>query len=81
VCDFLEALAKINVFLEGIDNIVWPYVPKSTFTIKSFCQKLYAGGNCSDFPVKVIWKSKAQMKVCFFAWAATKGKIPNRGCA
>ena len=59
----------------GIEKIVWPYNCKSFFTIKSFYQRLYNGRNCPDFPVKTIWDSKAPMKVCFFAWVATEGKI------
>jgi len=66
VCDFLATLSKINV------------VPHSIFTIKSFCQKLYGGGNYSGFPIKSIWKSKAPMKVCFFAWALLEEKSQHR---
>jgi len=77
VCSFLATLAKINVLPEGIDKIVWTCVPNSPFTIKSFSEKLHGGGNCSHFPIKAIWTSKAPTKVCFFAWAATKGKIPT----
>jgi len=72
VCNFIATLAKINVLRKGIDNIVWPHVPKSSFTIKSFCQKLYDGGNCFDFLVKGHWKSKAATKVCFFVWQLLK---------
>jgi len=32
--------------------------------------------NCLDFLAKEIWKSKAPVKACFLAWAASKGKIP-----
>jgi len=45
---FLVAiLAKMNVLLEGIDKIVWPFDSKSSFTIKS--QRHYNGGNYSQF--------------------------------
>ena len=30
-----------------------------------------------DVAAKSIWKSKAPTKVCFFAWVATKDKIPT----
>jgi len=71
---------KCNVLPKGIDNIVGPYVPKSTFTIESFGQKLYDSGKLGivDFPVKAVWMLKAQMKVCFFVWAATKRKISTK---
>lgn len=35
VSDFLATLAKMNVLPKGIDKIVGPYDPKSSFTIKS----------------------------------------------
>jgi len=38
------------------------------------------GSNGPYFPAKVldlkVWKSKAPTKVCFLAWAASKGKVP-----
>jgi len=36
---------------------------------------LYDGGNCRRFSTKAIKKSKAPVKVCFFASAATNGNI------
>ena len=30
-----------------------------------------------DGAAKAIWNSKVPTKVCFFAWAASKGKIPT----
>jgi len=66
----------MNVLPEGIDKIVWLYDAKSSFTIKNFYEKLYDGGNSTDFPVSAMWKCKALMKVCFFACATIKGKIP-----
>lgn len=33
------------------------------------------GGGDTDFPWKSIWKVKAPLKVAFFAWSATLGKI------
>ena len=75
ICHFWQLLQD-DALLEGIDKIIWPYDPKSSITIKSFCQRLYDGGNAPDFPVFAISKSEAHMKVCFFAWATIKGKIP-----
>ena len=49
---------------------------ENSFTFKNFCQRLYHGGNCLDFFVNAIWKSKELMTV-YFAWAATKGKTPT----
>jgi len=50
---------------------------KGSFTVKSFCSTPFEDVDGCDFPAKSIWKSKAPTKVCFFAWAATLGKIPS----
>jgi len=42
----------------------------------SFCSAQVEALDGWDFVAKLIWKSKALTKVCFFAWAASKGKIP-----
>jgi len=34
--------------------------------------------DCWDVAAKSIWKSKAPIKVCFFARAASEGKIPTK---
>ena len=41
MCNFLATLARMNVLPEGIDEIVWPYNPKGSFTIKCFWQRPY----------------------------------------
>jgi len=32
---------------------------------------------CWDGAAKAIWNPKVPTKACFFAWAASKGKIPT----
>jgi len=39
VCGFLVTLAKMNVLPKGIDKIVWPYYPKSSFTNQELLSK------------------------------------------
>ena len=72
----LALLANINVVLKGEDGIYWPHNSSGQFTIKSYRKETFKGSTQLDFPAKAIWKSKAPTKVCFLAWAETKGKIP-----
>jgi len=51
-------------------------VTLKVFSPSGVCQKPHGVGNTLDFPIFAFWKSKALMKVCFFAWTAIKGKIP-----
>jgi len=48
---------------------------KALSLLKSFCQMLYDGGNCPDFPIKANWKSKAHMKSVLLCLAAANKKI------
>ena len=69
--------ADIKVAPVGDDRMIWPHDSKGEFTIKSFYRVLGEGSSDIDFPVDVIWRSKAPTKVCFLAWADTKGKVPT----
>ena len=62
---------------QGNDEIVWQLNSKVSFTVKSFCSTQLGALEGWDVAAKSILKSKAPTKVCFFAWAATKGKIPR----
>ena len=64
-CNIFASLAKVTVLLEGIDEILWPLDFKNSFTIKSFSQRLYDGGNCPNFRAHTIWNSKAATTVFF----------------
>ena len=75
ICFLLVVLAGKKVLSQGNDEIVWPLNFKGSFSVKSFCFTQFEALDGCDFPTKSIWKSKAPTKVCFFAWAATVGKI------
>ena len=74
----LSLLAELNVdvHLVGEDKIVWSLDSRGIFSVKNVCEKMLVF-NCPDFPAKEIWRSKAPMKACFLAWAASKGKVPT----
>ena len=64
---------------QGDDELAWPHDPKGSFSIRSYCNALQDRSSFFDFPSVAIWRSKAPLKACFFAWAATKGKVPTEG--
>ena len=75
--DLLALLANIKVVQVGEDKMIWPHDSKGEFTIKSFYTVLCEGSSDIDFPVDVIWRSKAPTKACFLTWAVPKGKVPT----
>jgi len=77
ICNSLAALAGKEVLSQGKDEMVWPLNSKRSFSVKSFCSTQFEALDGCDFVAKSIWKSKVPTKVCFFAWAATLGKIPT----
>jgi len=72
----LLAASNANVHPSVEDQIVWSLDSIGTFSVKSVCEKKLVPIS-TDFPAKEIWKSKAPSKVCFLAWAASKGKVPT----
>jgi len=72
--NLLALLANIKVSRVGDDRMIWPHDSKGEFTIKSFYRVLCEGSCDIDFPVDVIWRSKAPIKACFFGSGSYKGK-------
>ena len=58
----------------GVDKIWWDLDRKGKFTVKSFNNVLITK-DCSPFPWKSIWCTKAPLRVAFFVWSAALGKI------
>jgi hypothetical protein len=64
----------------GVDRICWIPSKRMFFEVRSFFGVLsissdrYEGG-CSSFPWKGIWKVKVPLRVSFFVWTASLGKI------
>jgi len=75
ICRLLTLLASKEVLPQGNDVIVWPLDPKGSFFVKSFCSTQVEAMRCRDDGAKAIWNPKVPTKACFFAWAASKGKI------
>ena len=73
----LGLLAGKEVLPQSNDEIVWLINYKGSFTVKSSCFRQFEMLDGWDIVAKSIWKSTADRKVCFFAWVATKGKIPT----
>jgi len=47
------------------------------FPLKSFCSTHVEAMSCWDVMAKSIWDSRVPTQACFFAWAASKAKIPT----
>ena len=64
------------------DKVVWKLNDKGCFTVRSFYMKRlilnYPGMEISvnsGFPCQLIWRALAPVKVSFFVWEASHGKI------
>ena len=57
-----------------MDKLWWILSHKGIFDVRSF-YKILAYKDNSSFPRKSIWRTKAPLKVAFFAWSAALGKI------
>jgi len=65
-----------EVLPRGNNDIVWP-LNSGFFYGQEFSFHTGEGMDYWDIVAKSIWKSRAPRKVCFFAWVASKGKIPT----
>jgi hypothetical protein len=70
---FFTLLYSIGLDRDREDKIWWS-PRKGKFDVRSFYKAL-AFKETNHFPWKSIWHTKAPLKVAFFAWAATLGKI------
>jgi hypothetical protein len=60
----------------GEDKLWWVPSSKGSFEVSSFYRVLSFHGSV-PFPWKGIWRTKAPPRVAFFAWIATRSKIPT----
>jgi hypothetical protein len=74
VASFFTLLYSLQGTREGEDKIWWTPSRKGKFDVKSF-YKVLAYNDAHPFPWKSIWRTKAPVKVAFFAWTAALGKI------
>ncbi|XP_059626918.1 uncharacterized protein LOC132269677 [Cornus florida] len=74
VTRFLAFLYRQTITAGDLDCWIWIPNPQGRFEVRSFfkCLMVGAGG---FFPWKPIWRSKAPLKVAFFAWTSVLGRI------
>jgi hypothetical protein len=74
LASFFSLLYSSKLDCEGEDQLWWSLSHKEKFDVRSFYKALACKG-VVHFPWKSIWRTKAPLKVAFFAWAAALGKI------
>jgi hypothetical protein len=67
---------KLQGHLE--DKLWWIPSSKGSFEVSTFYRVLSPHGSI-PFPWKGIWRTKTPPRVAFFAWIATRSKIPTIG--
>ena len=79
----VESLASFYICLYSFKfkghlevKLWWVPSRKGSFEVSTFNWVLSSLGFI-PFPWKGIWRTKAPPRVAFFAWTATKGKIPT----
>jgi hypothetical protein len=71
---FFRVLYLVRMRWEVVDKLWWVPSKRGLFGVKSF----YNVMGCHDgfhFPWKIIWLTKVSLRVVFFSWLATLGKI------
>jgi len=74
VCRFFEMLYSLKVRSEGEDKMCCIPTRNKSFEVKSYYKVLLSPIQ-SSFLWKSIWKVKVPLRVAFFVWTATLGKI------
>jgi hypothetical protein len=74
VASFFTLLYSLSERREGVDRLWWIPSRKGKFDVRSFYSVL-TRNVVQPFPWKSIWRTKAPVKMTFFAWSAAFGKI------
>jgi hypothetical protein len=74
LASFFSLLYSTRVDRDVDDQLWWSPSHKRKFDVRSFYKALVCKEAC-HFPWKSIWQTKIPLKVAFFAWTATHGKI------
>ncbi|XP_059629652.1 uncharacterized protein LOC132272538 [Cornus florida] len=71
---FLDILYRQKDIGRGCDDILWVPLAHGRYDVRSMFIHLsnFVG---SEFPWKSVWCSKAPLRIAFFVWTATLGKI------
>jgi len=82
VLSFFKKLNDANLGDFSFDKVTWDLNTKGCFIVRSFYLKLLHSNYSllealcdKGFPCKLAWKSLALLKVSFFVWEASHGKI------
>jgi hypothetical protein len=71
---FFDKLYSISLRQNGVDKLYWIPSKSRRFEISLFYNVLVPLDS-THFPWRCIWQSNAPLRVAFFAWTATLGKI------
>ena len=74
LASFYTLLYSIRMRREGEDKLWWVPSRIRKFDVRSF-YKILASKEAISFPWKSIWRTKAPLRVAFFAWLAVLEKI------
>jgi len=77
---FFSKLSETNPDGNISDKVRWKLESKGCFTVKSFYLKLLSldsreAMSAKSFPYHIIWRTWAPVKVSFFVWEVSHGKI------
>ena len=72
--NLLLCLSGKSVIVDVKDRVRWRESKDGMFLVKALYKALeMESTRC--FPMKIIWNSSVQLKVSFFAWESTWGKV------
>ncbi|KAG6698035.1 hypothetical protein I3843_08G001900 [Carya illinoinensis] len=74
IIDFYSALHDLKIRAGGEDRLLWTCTGNKKFLVRSYYKTL-TNHSPNAFPWKSIWRSKVPLKVAFFGWVASHGKI------
>jgi hypothetical protein len=71
---FMDFIYSIPLKGRGEDKLGWRHNPNKGFSVKEYYRYLDSA-SCAPFPWKSIWKAKVPLRVAFFSWTATLGRL------
>lgn len=74
ITKFYIALYVLNLNVGREDRLLWIHLGNKNFSVNSF-YKVMSIHSTIVFPWKSIWRSNVPVKVAFFGWLASHGKI------
>jgi hypothetical protein len=71
---FCRLMYSVRLRCEGFDRLGWIPSKRALFGVKSFYNVL-GWFDGIRFPWKSVWRTKIPLRVAFFVWSTTLGKI------